>query len=196
MTELAHDGNTYSETEGMLEAAASFYERLYSASSICQQSADRLTASLDQRLTQEDSAYLDRPTTVQEMRVALSPMASNKSLGVDGISVEFYRPFWSLLESDLLDVYHAALSNGRLGTSQRTGVIRLLPKKGERLDLNNWRPISLLSVDYKILTKLLASRLTSVLQTIVHEDQTGEPDSSASIRRRPSTESNGPFSAK
>ena len=60
MTELAHEGNTYSETKGMLEAEASFYERLYSASSICQQSADRLTASLDRRLTQEDSAYLDR----------------------------------------------------------------------------------------------------------------------------------------
>ena len=172
MTELHHEGNTYSQTEGMLEAAASFYERLYSASSICQQSADRLTASLDQRLTQEDSAYLDRPITVQEMRVALASMASNKSPGVDGIAVEFYRRFWSLLESDLLDVYHAALSNGRLGTSQRTGVIILLHKKGERRDLKNWRPISLLSVDYKILTKLLASRLTSVLQTIVHEDQT------------------------
>ena len=172
MTELAHEGNTYSETKGMLEAAASFYERLYSASSICQQSVDRLTASLDRRLTQEDSAYLDRPITVQEMRVALASMSSNKSPGVDGIPVEFYRRFWSLLESDLLDVYHAALSNGRLGTSQRTGVIRLLYKKGERRDLKNWRPISLLSVDYKILTKLLASRLTSVLQTIVHEDQT------------------------
>ena len=89
MTELHHEGNTYSETEGMLEAAASFYERLYSASSICQQSADRLTASLNRRLTQEDSAYLDRPITVQEMRVALASMASNKSPGVDGIPLEF-----------------------------------------------------------------------------------------------------------
>ena len=56
----------------MLEAATSFYERLYSASSICQQSADRLTASLDRRLTHEDSAYLDRHITVQEMLVALA----------------------------------------------------------------------------------------------------------------------------
>ena len=80
----------------MLGEAASFYECLYSASSICQQSADRLTASLDRRLTQEDSAYLDRPITVQEIRMALASMASNKFPGVDGISVEFYRRFWSL----------------------------------------------------------------------------------------------------
>ena len=50
-------------------------------------------------------------------------------------------------------------------------MIRLLHKKGERRDLKNWRPISLLSVDYKILTKVLASRLTSVLQIIVHKGQ-------------------------
>ena len=137
MTELHYEGNTYSKTEDMLEAA-SFYELLYSASSICQQLADRLTASLDRRLTQEDSAYLDRPSTVQEIRIALASTASNKSPGVDGVPVEFYHRFWSLLESDLLDVYHEALSNGRLGTSQRTGVIRLLHKKGERRDLKNW----------------------------------------------------------
>ena len=61
-------------------------------------------------MTQEDSAYLDRPITVQEIRMALASIASNKSPGVDGVPEEFYRRFWNLLESDLLNVYHNLLN--------------------------------------------------------------------------------------
>ena len=62
--------------------------------------------------------------------------------------------------------------------SQRRGVISLLFKKGDRTQLKNWRPITLLTTDYKILSKALAKRLHEVLPLIIHSDQT------ASIRGR------------
>ena len=62
--------------------------------------------------------------------------------------------------------------------SQRRGVISLLFKKGDRTQLKNWRPITLLTTDYKILSKALANRLHEVLPLIIHSDQT------ASIRGR------------
>ena len=52
-------------------------------------------------------------------------------------------------------------------------MLTLLYKKGERADISNWRPISLLNVDYKIITKLLAERLKPLLPTIIHSDQKG-----------------------
>ena len=54
-----------------------------------------------------------------------------------------------------------------------TSYITLLYKKGDHEDLRNWRPISLLNVDYKILTRILASRLQSVMGTLIHNSQTG-----------------------
>ena len=48
----------------------------------------------------------------------------------------------------------------------------MLFKKGDRRDLKNWRPISLLTVDYKILAKVLENRLSLVLPSIIHGDQT------------------------
>ena len=52
-------------------------------------------------------------------------------------------------------------------------MLTLLYKKGEREDISNRRPISLLNVDYKIITKLLAERLKPLLPKIIHSDQKG-----------------------
>ncbi len=66
------------------------------------------------------------------------------------------------------------LKKGTLSIEQKRGTITLLPKKNKnRLQLKNWRPISLLNPDYKIIAKLLATRLNEVLLSIINEDQSG-----------------------
>jgi hypothetical protein len=57
--------------------------------------------------------------------------------------------------------------------SQRSSVLALLFKKGDPLLLDNFRPISLLNVDLKILSYVLAQRLKKILSKIINEDQTG-----------------------
>ena len=65
-----------------------------------------------------------------------------------------------------------AIDKGELSIDQRRGVISLIPKKDKDIRrLKNWRPISLLNTDYKILTKTLATRLKIVLPTVIHPDQ-------------------------
>lgn len=63
--------------------------------------------------------------------------------------------------------------NGFLTVSQRRGIITLLFKKGDRTLLRNWRPVPLLTTDYKILTKALANRIQHVLRLILNSDKTG-----------------------
>ena len=71
-------------------------------------------------------------------------------------------------------MYENAFLNGILPECMRTGVITLLEKKGkDRLEIANWRPITLLNVDYKLLTKALGQRLKTVLPSLVHKDQNG-----------------------
>jgi len=95
-------------------------------------------------------------------------MELDKSPGIEGLTTNF----WPLFGTRLTQVYNYAFRFGQLSVSQRRGVISLLFKKGDRTLLKNWRPITLLTTDYKILTKALANRLQQVLPLIVHTDQT------------------------
>ncbi|KAI3367340.1 hypothetical protein L3Q82_008155 [Scortum barcoo] len=102
---------------------------------------------------------LDCPLSTQELHAALQSMQARKAPGIDGLTVEFYKAFWDILAGDLLEVFNESLASGLLPLSCRRAVITLLPKKGNLQDIKNWRPVSLLCMDYKILSKVLANRL-------------------------------------
>ncbi|CAM2116515.1 unnamed protein product [Caretta caretta] len=99
-------------------------------------------------------------------------MPTNKSPGMDGLTVEFYRVFWDVLGPDLVTVWTESLQSGVLPLSCRRAVLALLPKKRDLRDLRNWRPVLLLSTDYKIVVKAISLRLGSVLADVIHPDQT------------------------
>jgi len=74
----------------------------------------------------------------------------------------------------LVDSLNYASEIGELSISQKRGTITLIPKKDKnKVLLNNWRPISLLNTDYKIVTKAIAARIAKVLPSLIHGDQTG-----------------------
>lgn len=123
-------------------------------------------------LSEGSAEALDKNLSLEELEKALYGMQNGRAPGIDGLSVEFYKAFWPILGKDLLDVVTDCLKKGELPLSCRRAVITLLPKKGDLNELKNWRPVALLSTDYKILSKALASRLSKVMAEIIHLDQT------------------------
>jgi len=108
------------------------------------------------------------------VRNALKGFQNKKSPGEDGFTKEFCEAFFDLLGNALLESFNARFENGTLSVSQRRGIISLIPKDENNLTtLSNWRPITLLNVDYKILAKVIARRIESVLPKLIHSDQTG-----------------------
>ena len=101
-------------------------------------------------------------------------MKGNKSPGNDGFTVEFYCTFWPVLGENIVEALNEAYDKGNLSTSQKQGVITLIEKEGKDSRYpQNYRPITLLNVDYKILSKVLAKRIKEVLCEIIHYDQVG-----------------------
>ena len=126
------------------------------------------------QLNEEEQSFLEKVLTISELKEALTFFGDNKFPGEDGFTKEFYQTFFDLLCKDLLNSCNEAFRKGSLSVSQKRGTITLIPKGDENLtELKNWRPISLLNIDYKILSKVLARRMEKVLPKLVHSDQTG-----------------------
>ena len=126
------------------------------------------------KLSNTDNTLLEEPITIDECSSVLKTLSLNKSPGNDGLPVEFYNTFWDDIGHILMESYTYSLENGSLTTSQRQAVISLIEKKGkDRIFIDNWRPISLLNVDYKIFSKCIAERIKKVLAELIHPTQTG-----------------------
>ena len=95
-----------------------------------------------------------------------------KAPGLDGLPMEFYLKFWNVLGADLVSVLNSCLDSGSLSLSQHRGVISLTFKTGDRLDSRNWHPITLLNLDYKLASRVIADRFLKVIYLVVDKDQT------------------------
>lgn len=117
---------------------------------------------------------LHRNFSVDEFENSLKKMQKGKAPGCEGIPPEFYLRFWHILGKYLSEGLMDPLDKGILSPNQRRQVITLIPKKGiDKRFLKNWRPISVLNADYKILSKALATRLAGILPRLTNSNQTG-----------------------
>jgi len=166
-----------SEPDKVLEAEKEFYCNLYT------EKVDRsdtphgikfLANEKVKTVSVSTCELCERPVTLVECHKALSDMTNNKTPGSDGFSVEFYKFFWADVNDLVLNSFNYSFASGSLSVEQRRGVITVIPKRDKDVRyLKNWRPISLLNTDYKILTKVLANRLQVALREIISADQTG-----------------------
>ncbi len=170
---LEYNGKEIVNQSMILECIEEFYKTLYKQEKVA---IDHNLFYQPQipTLNADEQTKCEGLVTIEECSDIISRIAKNKTPGNDGLPIEFYREFWQELGQMMIDSFNYSFQHGSLTTSQRQAIITLIDKPGkDRLFLDNWRPISLLNVDYKILTKCLTTRLQNVLTKLIHKSQTG-----------------------
>ena len=100
-------------------------------------------------------------------------MQPNKSPGSDGLSSSFYLKVFHLIGDTLCKIINKAYAKGELSLSQKLSYITLICKDESRADeMKCYRPISLVNIDYKIISKVIATMLGKILPKIIGFDQT------------------------
>ena len=128
----------------------------------------------DTILNEEEQKTCEGSLTEKECLAALKTMETGKTPGSDGLSVEFYKVFWQDTSKPLIRALNFSYDIGCLSITQRRGIIKLIPKREtEPHYIKNWRPLTLLSCDYKLGAKSIAIRLKNVLPSTISYDQTG-----------------------
>ena len=126
------------------------------------------------KLSEEQEISCEGTITPDKCFHPLDTFQNNKTPGDDGIPIEFYKRFWPLVNDCFIRCVNECFQKSEMSISQKQAVITLIEKKGkDQSFVENWRPISLVKVATKIMSKVIATRLKNVLPYIIHHNQTG-----------------------
>jgi hypothetical protein len=125
------------------------------------------------KLTVDESTWLDRPLTLAELDIAAKKGKLRSAPGADGFSNYLIIKIWPYIRLPFFNYVDHCYETGLLTQNFRSATIRLIPKKGNATLLKNWRPISLLSNFYKILSRAINSRLNKFVNRICSRAQKG-----------------------
>eukprot|EP00965_Chrysotila_dentata_P031523 1051242-Pleurochrysis_carterae.AAC.2 len=169
--------DTGNYAESIAEEAAHYYTHLYKAAPPPMEEHDarnKLYKLLEEGngVDYSTSKEEGQPITTIEINKTMSNLPDSKSPGPDRIPNEFYKTFATLLAPLFCDHYNSFKSNG-LPKGFADGIISILYKKGIREDIRNYRPITLLNTDCKILTRIIAKRTLTPATHFVSEQQIG-----------------------
>ncbi|XP_063297700.1 adhesion G protein-coupled receptor F5-like [Pelobates fuscus] len=134
-------------------------------------------------LTDTARTIISADITPEELQAAIKTLKPNKSPGPDGLTAIYYKTFGDILTPRLCKVFNEMLKGTPLPPDMTRANITLLPKPGKtHEDPGHFRPISLLNIDLKLLTKVMTTRINPLLPKLINPDQAlTSPDSEAQL---------------
>uniref|UniRef100_A0A803TLB1 Reverse transcriptase domain-containing protein n=1 Tax=Anolis carolinensis TaxID=28377 RepID=A0A803TLB1_ANOCA len=170
------DGEKHYRTDKeILRQFETFYKTLYKKDQIKKDDiAQYLSKRKLEKISEEQRERLNKSIEEEEIKKAIRKMDPNKAPGPDGLTVMYYKTFEEELLPYLKKLMNKITNEGKLPNTWKEANITVIHKeKTDPTNVKNYRPISLLNIDYKIFTNILADRMKEFLKNWIQEEQTG-----------------------
>ncbi|GKG08780.1 hypothetical protein Tco_0334612, partial [Tanacetum coccineum] len=113
---------------------------------------------------------LERQVTLEEIKEAIWDCGSSKAPGPDGYSFAFVKKYWGTIQKDLYDFVNLFFASCVMPNGANSSFFTFITKVNNPTLITDFRPISLIGMHYKIIAKILANRLSKVIDKIVSKE--------------------------
>ncbi|GJW61477.1 putative RNA-directed DNA polymerase, eukaryota, reverse transcriptase zinc-binding domain protein [Tanacetum coccineum] len=168
ITGIMHDGTWITDPSQIKDAFLNFFKEKFQAHD-SQIIFSPLVHSTG--LCPNDRDFLETRVTLEEVKIVVWDCGSNKAPGPDGFSFAFVKKYWDLLKKDIFEFVDSFLASGTMPQGANSSFFTLIPKVSNPIHIKDFRPISLIGIHYKIIAKILANRLSKVIDKIVSKEQ-------------------------
>ena len=111
---------------------------------------------------------LEQPVSLEEVHIAVRKGGRNKASGSDGIGLQFYKANWAAVQDDVGAMMNQMFMDRKVSAQQKHGEIVCLLKSRDPITPADFRPITLLNTDYKIMDRTIAYRLCHMMEELLH----------------------------
>ena len=130
-----------------------------------------LNILFDFKCSPEQASGFLKEFSAADVKEAFCSLPRNKTGGPDGYPAEFFTSTWSVIGPEISEAVLEFFKSGRLLKQWNTANLVLIPKKTNASLPTDFRPISCLNTVYKVISKLLASRLKEILPLMISKAQ-------------------------
>uniref|UniRef100_A0A670K5V5 Reverse transcriptase domain-containing protein n=1 Tax=Podarcis muralis TaxID=64176 RepID=A0A670K5V5_PODMU len=176
INKITVEGEEITDPKGIRREFLDYYRNLYKNKE--RNNSRKIERFLKDKMVQkipiEKRQQLNTPIETEEIEEVIKEFKRGKAPGPDGFTAGYYKEMKSILVEPLKEIMNNTLRRGEIPETWKEAYITFIPKQdADRTLVKNYRPISLLNVDYKIFAGILAKRMKMVLSEIIHKDQAG-----------------------
>jgi exonuclease III len=171
---VSAQGTEIQQHEDMEKELLTYYQTLLTEPPTDRsQAIESILKNIPKEVTKEKNEALMRPITQEEVDQSLKDTQLGKAPGPDGFTSDFFHYCWSIIREEVWEIIEDSRKSGKVLQALNATFLTLIPKENNSTSPSQFRPIALCNVIYKLLTKIIATRLKPILPFLISPEQSG-----------------------
>ena len=169
---LQHEGSLLTTQEAIEGKVISYFSDLYSSPNVCTPNS-LIQEVIPNLVSHSDNGFLTAIPSDAEIHKAVFASNADVAPGPDGFGCCFFQIFWEVVQKEVCAAVRQFFLSGWILLNMNSGIVALISKSSNAIDVENFRPIAVANFKFKIITKILADRLASIAPKLISSQQCG-----------------------